>query len=261
MNIIVGIKHVPATDSAIRIATDGKSIAQDGVQYVINPYDEYALEEALRMKERSCGEVICISMGDDSVKESLRKALATGAGRAVHIKDPAFQNADPLTTAKVLAKAISQIPHDLILFGHQGVGTDNSQVGIMVAEFLNIPHINVVVKLEIADGAIKAEREIEAGHEIVECKLPAVILTQKGLNEPRYPSLKGIMAAKKKEILEKTAADLAIDTKEFGAEKAHLKIAKLELPPSKEPAKMFEGETKDAVNSLVLALHNERKIF
>jgi electron transfer flavoprotein beta subunit len=262
MNLIVFLKHVPATDSRIRIADDGKSVVQEGLNYVISPYDELALEEALRLKEKAgSGEVTVVSMGDDSAKESLRKALATGADKAVLVKDTAQAGSDPLTTARVLSKAIEGQPYDLLLFGQQGVGADQSQVGALVAEFLNLPHINWVVKLEIEENTLKAESEIEGGHEVIECKMPAVVITQRGLNEPRYPSLKGIMAAKKKEIAEKSLADIGLSPAEVGEAGAKTRIIKLELPPPKAPGRILEGESKEAARELARILHEERKLI
>jgi electron transfer flavoprotein beta subunit len=262
MNLIVFLKHVPATDSRIRIADDGKSVVQEGLNYVISPYDEIALEEALRLKEKAgSGEVTVISLGEDSAKESLRKALATGADKAMLVKDTAQAGSDPLTTARALSKAIEGQPYDLLLFGQQGVGTDQSQVGALVAEFLNLPHINWVVKLEIEGDMLKTESEIEGGHEVIECKMPAVVITQKGLNEPRYPSLKGIMAAKKKEIAEKSLTDVGLSPDEAGEAGAKTRIVKFELPPPKEPGRILEGEPKKAARELARILHEERKFI
>lgn len=263
MKIVVCIKHVPATDAKIRVASDGVSIDESGVNFVISPFDEFAIEEAIRLREANEGsEVIVMSMGEDKTRDSIRKALAMGTDRAVFLKDEAFRHSDPLGTAKVLSKAIEKIGDvDLIFFGWQGVGTDQCQVGALVAQQLGLPHVNTTIKLEIKDGRLTAESEIEGAHEVVEAPLPAAIIAQKGLNEPRYPSLKGIMAAKKKEMLEWTAADLGLSPDEVGEKGAKAKIVKLEPPPPKPPGRMLEGDPADAARELAHLLHDERKVF
>jgi electron transfer flavoprotein beta subunit len=263
MKIAVCVKHVPATDTKIQIEPSGRDIVRAGINWVISPYDEFAIEEAVRLKEKAgSGDVTVFSMAaDDGPKESLRKALAMGADNAVLLKDTAFADSDPLATARVLAKALAGGGYELIFCGQQGAGLDQSQVGPILAEKLGLPHVNLVVKLEVAGGAVTAEREIEGGHEVVACPTPAVIVAQKGLNEPRYPSLKGIMAAKKKTIEEKGLAVLGLKETETGAAGSGTRIAKMELPPAKQPGKMIAGDPAQAARELTRILHQERKLF
>jgi electron transfer flavoprotein beta subunit len=262
MNLIVCIKHVPATDTKIKIAPDGKSIDPAGVNWVISPYDEYAIEAALRLREKAgSGEVTVVSLGGDAAKESLRKALAMGCDKAALVSDPALAGSDALGTARALAKAVSTVPYDLLFFGQQGVGEDQSQVGVMVAEILGLPHVSMAVKLELRDGAVHAEREIEGGHEVVECPCPAVVTAQKGLNEPRYPSLKGIMAAKKKDIAIWNLSGIQCPVEEVGERGARVRTVKLELPPPKQPGKILGGDPKEAARELARILREERKLI
>ena len=209
MNIIVFIKQVPDTATRIKIAPDGKNIDEADITWIISPYDEYALEEALKIKEsKGAGKVTVIRLGPERAATSLRNALAMGADDAVHLVDPAFDGSDAFCTAKILAAAVQKRPHEVLFFGKMGVGMDQSQVPAMVAELLNLPLVSQIAKLEIGDGNAIAHREIEGATEKVECSLPAVFAAEKGLNEPRYPSLKGIMAAKKKPLEVMNAATL-----------------------------------------------------
>jgi electron transfer flavoprotein beta subunit len=201
MKIVVCMNHVPDTATKVNIGSDGISIDKAGVNFIISPYDEIAIEEALRLREKNGGEAIGVSLGGDSHKETLRKALAMGIDKAVLLKDDSPR--DSFSLARALADYIKEVGPDIVLFGKQSVDYDDAAVGLMVAEMLGWPSASVVVKLEIADGKVTAEREIEGGHEKVTMKLPCVITAQKGLNEPRYPSLKGIMQAKSKPIEER----------------------------------------------------------
>ncbi len=247
MNSIVCIKRVPDTETRIRIGSDGKSIDPSGVKYVLNPYDEFALEEAIRLKEQAgSGMITVMTVGEDESKETLRTALAMGADQAVLLRGR--PGMDALPVARALADAIRSRDFDLVMFGKQAVDDDNMQVPPMVAELLELPSATVVVELEVADGRAVARREIEGGHEVVEFGLPAVISAQKGLNDPRYPSLKGIMAAKKKPLEE-------VDT-ELGA--ARLSVDALTLPPERS-GPGFKGEGVEAVPELVRMLHQEAK--
>ena len=181
-----------------------RRIDRTGVNFMMGPYDEIAVEEGLRMRDKFKGEVIAISLGGDKHKETLRKALAMGVDKAVLLKDDGER--DSFGVAAGLAEELRTLAPDVILFGKQSIDYDDAQVGTLVAEMLGLPSVGVAVKIEIDDGNVVCHREIEGGHETVETKLPAVFLAQKGLNEPRYPSLKGIMAAKSKPIEEKPAA-------------------------------------------------------
>src|SRR5581483_7186300 len=209
LNSVVCIAQVPDTEARIKIAAGGRQIDESGLKFIVSPYDEYALEEAIRLKDSKGGDVTVVSFGPDRVQQALRECLARGATRALHIKGDVAA-ADSLGIARVLAAAIRSIPHDFVFFGKQGVGTDNSLVGPMAAELLGYPQINIVTHIEYGEGKVTAHREIEGAEEVIEAALPAVITAPKGLNEPRYASLKGIMAAKKIAIETKSVADLGL---------------------------------------------------
>ncbi len=248
MKIVVALSHVPDTATKIKISQDRKTIDPAGVSFIINPYDEFAIEEALRTKEKFGGEVIIITYGNDSAKESIRKALAMGADKGILIKGEL--NIDSLSVAEALASEISVLQPDIIFCGKQSVDYDSSAVGQMLAELLNYSVISTVVKLEIENGKVKAEREVEGGIEIVESTTPVVITAQKGLNEPRYASLKGIMAAKSKPIEEKT----------FEIKSNKLVVNDLRLPDSRRKSKIV-GTDASAVPELVKLLREEAKVI
>jgi electron transfer flavoprotein beta subunit len=248
MKLAVCINHVPDTAAKITLAADGKNIDKTGITFVLNPYDEIAIEECLRLKEKNGGEVIAVSLGGDTHKETLRKALAMGVDKALLLKDDSPR--DSSSVARVLADYLKEISPDVIFFGKQSVDSDGAAVGTMVAEMLGLPSVSVVVKLEIANGTAIAEREIEGGKEIVQAALPAVFTAQKGLNEPRYPSLKGIMAAKNKPIEEKVPA----------AAQLKVEVVAMRKPPSKNSGKIV-GTDASAVPELVRLLHEEAKVI
>jgi electron transfer flavoprotein beta subunit len=248
MKIAVCINHVPDTETKIKLGADNVSIDKAGVNYMLSPYDEFAVEEALRIKEKFTGEVTALSLGGVAHKETLRKALAMGIEKAVLLKDDSLR--DSFGVAKALAEELKQMSPDVILFGKQSIDYDNAQVGTLVAEMLGLPSVAVIVKLDIQDGKVVCEREIEGGHEVVETKLPAVFLTQKGLNEPRYPSLKGIMAAKSKPIEGKPAA----------AAEIHVETIQFKKPPAKGSGKIL-GNDDSAVSELIRLLREEAKVI
>ena len=248
MKLVACINHVPDTTAKINPGPDGKSIDKTGVGFILNPYDEFAVEECLRLKEKNGGEVIVVSLGGDSHKETLRKALAMGADKAVLLKDESVR--DSYSVAVALAGYIKEIAPDVAFFGKQSIDGDDAAVGSMVAEMLGLPSVSVVVKLEISDGKAVAEREIEGGHEKVEAKLPAVFTAQKGLNEPRYPSLKGIMSAKSKPIEERAPAQAG----------SKVELLSMHRPPAKSAGKIV-GTDASAVPELVRLLHEEAKVI
>ena len=249
MKILVALKQVPDTETKIKVAADGKSLDAADVKWITGPYDEYALEEAIRLKEAGGGEVVAITVGAESAREVLRNALALGADSAVLLKGQPGD--DALAVARMLAGHAEGKGYDLVLMGNKGIGADTSSVGPMLAEILGWGQANVVVKLEAKDGRFSAEREIEGGIEVVEGPLPAVITAQKGLNEPRYASRKGIMAAKKKTIEEVDAA----------APAAALSNAALVLPPARPDARKIEGEPAAQAAELMKLLKDEAKVF
>jgi len=257
LNSIVCIAQVPDTEARIKIAAGGRRIDEAGLKFIVSPYDEYALEEAIRLKEAKGGDVTVISFGPDRVQQGLRECLARGATKALHIKGE-VADADSLGIAKVLAAAIKSIPHDVVFFGKQGVGTDNSLVGPMVAELLGYPQVNVVTHFELAEGKATVHREIESAEEIIEVSLPAVITAQKGLNEPRYASLKGIMAAKKIAIESKSVADLGLQDSEVFNQR--VTVVSLELPEEKKSGRKIEGgDAAAAAREIVKYIREEAK--
>lgn len=244
---VVCIKQVADTETRVRIAPDGKSLDPAGVTWILNPYDEFAVEQALALREKQgAGEVVALSLGGPTVQTTLRSALAMGADRAVHLRADAAL--DPLQIARSLAAEIGALGPDIVWLGKQAVDDDAAQVGPMLAQILGLPCVTVVGSFELAGTRAVAEREIEGGREIVEVTLPAVFTTEKGLNQPRYASLKGIMAAKKKTIDEKPAAP---------GESA-LEIVSLALPPARPPGRIV-GQGVDAVSELVRVLRDEAR--
>jgi len=256
MKIVVCVKQVPDTETRIRIA-DGKVVESD-VNWIVSPYDEFALEEALKIKEKKGGEVVLLSLGPERVVSALRSGLAMGADSAVHLKDPKFDAADTLGIAHALAAAVKTLSPDLVLAGQQGVGGDNSQIPGMLAEILDWPQVTVAVKVEVEDGKAVVEREIEGAHETWETTLPAVVSAQKGLNEPRYASLKGIMAAKKKMIETKDAAALALPAEALSP---RTRIVAMEQPAARGAVKMIEGDPETQSRELLRLLHEEAKVI
>jgi electron transfer flavoprotein beta subunit len=249
---IVCIKRVPDSEARIRIAADGRGmrgIESSGVKHVLNPYDEFALEEALKLKESSGdGSVTAIALGPEETKETLRSALAMGADDGVLLV--AEGSWDGLSVARALADEIASREYDLVLFGKQAIDDDNMQVPAMVAQLLKLPCATVVVELSVENRTVTARREVEGGHEIVEFDLPGVVAAQKGLNEPRYPSLKGIMAAKRKPLEERT-----VDLRP-----PRLELVELTGPPAR-PEPEIVGEGPDAVPELVRRLREEAKVL
>lgn len=249
MNLVACVKRVPDTASQIRVGSDGKSIDQSGISYVVNPYDEFAVEECIQIKEKLGGQVTVLSLaGGDSTKE-LRHCLAMGADKAVVIKDDVADR-DPLSTASALAEALKGMAFDIAFFGKQAVDQDNAQVGLIVATLLDVPCVAEVVKVEVGDGKVTVHREAEGKTEVYDVPTPCVLTAQKGLNEPRYTSLKGIMAAKKKPIEE---LQIAIPAPQ-------LEVVKVE-PPAPRPEGRIIGEGAAAVPELVRLLREEAKVL
>ena len=262
MNVLVFVKQVPDTETRIQIK-DG-SVDTSSVKWVVNPYDEFAIEEALRIRERAGGgTVTVVSLGPERVKEAIKYGLSLGADEGVWLKGDGVALGDPLAVAVVLAAAARKIGYDLIFTGKQGVDHDWSQVGILLAELLDLPHVSVVVGLAL-DAAAKtgrAKREVEGGLEEVAFELPALLTAQKGLNEPRYASLKGIMAVKKKVIPEWSLADLGVDAASVGTESASIRILDASPPPPRLAGKILEGEPRDTARELVRLLREEAKVI
>lgn len=257
MNILVLVKQVPDTATQVKIGADPTAIDGSGVTWIVSPYDEYAVEEALRIKEkRGQGEVVAVSLGPERVKEALRSCLAMGADRAIHLNDPAWERTDTLTTARALAAAIAREQPDLVLLGRQAIDDDMGVMGAQVAELLGWPCVSWIMEAAVAgdETRVRVGRQIEGGLEIFDVPLPCVLSAQKGLNEPRYPTLKGIMGAKKKEIKDLKAADLGL---EVGG--AALSVVTLEALPPRPPGRIVPGEPATAVKELVRSLREDAK--
>ena len=250
MKIAVCVSHVPDTATRIKIGSDRKAIDPTGVTYIINPYDEYAIEEALKTKEKIGGDsiVYVISVGSDANKESIRKALAMGVDEGILLKDDSQR--DSFGIAHALSDEIKSLGCEIAFFGKQSVDFDNSIVGQITAELLGYNCVPVVVDFKLDGSKIIAEREIEGGREVVETELPAIITAQKGLNEPRYASLKGIMASKKKTIAEKVSAKSP----------NYSEIVDMNLPASKQAGRIL-GTDSSAVAELVKLLREEAKVI
>ena len=259
MKIVVCVKQVPDTETRVQIAPEGSAIVESDVNWIVSPYDEFAIEEALKIKEAQGGEVVVVTVGPDRALSALRTGLAMGADSAVHVKDALLDGADTLATARALAGAVKTLaPFDLVLCGQQGMGGDNSQVPGLLAEMLDLPQVTVAVKLDVQDGKAVVEREIEGARETWETSLPAVISAQKGLNEPRYASLKGIMQAKKKPITALDAAGVGLDAASAAPK---VKVTAMELPPARPSVNMIEGEPDAQAAELIRLLADEAKVL
>jgi electron transfer flavoprotein beta subunit len=255
MNIVVCLKQTFDTEAKITLDAGGK-IERKGVSLIMNPYDEFAVEEALRLKEKDGGEVTVISVGESSAQDALRQALAMEADKAILV-DPGEAELDEYATATILAKAISGLEYDIILGGFRAIDDGSAQFAGRVAEILNVPVVNVVTKLEVEGGKAVATREIEGGSELVEVALPAVFTAQKGLNEPRYPSMKGIMKAKKKPMQKMTLGDLGLE----GQVAAKVKALSYSLPEPRKAGKIIPGEAAEAARELAKLLREEAKVI
>lgn len=264
MKIVTLVKQVPDTETKIKLRSDSSGIDEEGIKWVMNPYDEYAVEEALRIKEKlGAGEVVVLSLGPERAVESIRTALAMGADRAIHLKEDALLNGDALSTAKALAAALKKEGFDLLIGGRQSVDDDWASVPSMVAQMLGIPQVNLVSKVEVAGGSIKAWRDIEGGAKmVIESPLPALVAVTKGINEPRYASLPGIMKAKRKEVKVWGAGDLGLDANDVGANGAKAKVSGWSMPPERKAGTVVkDGEPQDKVKKLVEWLKNDAKII
>lgn len=256
MKIVVLMKQVFDTEAKIAIDGNGK-INKQGVSLIMNPYDEFAVEEGLRLKEKFKGEVTVVSVGGSEVQDALRQALAMGADKAVAI-DPGMEELDEFATATVLAKAVSGMEYDIILGGFRAIDDGSAQVAGRVAEILGLPVVNVVTKLEVEDGKAVATSEIEGGSALIEVSLPAIFTAQKGLNEPRYPSMKGIMQAKKKPMQKIGLGDIGLDAAEAAPK---VKSLSFFLPSARAAGKIIPGEPAEAARDLAKALREEAKII
>ncbi len=246
---VVCIKQVADTETRVKVSADGKWLDPAGVTWIMNPYDEFAIEQALLVKEKlGAGEVVVVTLGGAGAQATMRNALAMGADRGIHLKHDG--GLDPLSVARAIAGVVKDLGASLVWFGKQAVDGDSSQVGPMVGELLELPCVTGITTFALEGDAVKVEREFEGGVEVVEAKLPAVLTTDKGLNQPRFASLKGIMAAKKKPIEERavTAGPPTLD------------VLAMELPPARKNGRIV-GQGAEAVTELVRVLREEAQVI
>lgn len=256
MKIIVCVKQVPAKDAPLAISADGTWIRESDIGFEMNEPDSYALEEALRLKEKHGGEVIALSMGPERVKQTIKEALAKGADRGIHVVDDKFFALDPLGSARSLAAAVKNENADLILTGLQSDDQGFGQTGVLLAELLGLPHATIIMQIDIADGRMKLKRELEAGwFQWVELPLPALLSIQSGINKVRYATLKGIMAAKKKEIT-------AIPRESLGViSDPTQKVERIYVPQKSKKTEFLTGTPKEAAAALIEKLKHEARVL
>jgi len=256
MKIAVCVKQVPAKDAPLRIADDGVWIRETDIGFEMNEPDSFALEEALRLKEKHGGEVVAISMGPERAKQTIKEALAKGADRGMHVADDKFFLLDPLGAAKSLAAALRKESFDLILTGLQSDDLGAGQTGVLLAELLGLPHATIIMQIEVQEGRLKLKRELEAGwFQWVELPLPAVISIQSGINKVRYASLKGIMAAKKKEILTIPRESLGV------THESTERVERIYVPQKTKKTEFITGTPKEAAAKLLEKLRHEARVL
>lgn len=256
MNIYVCIKQVPDTETRIKLNADSSGIDSAGIKWIMSPYDEFAVEEALRLKEKNAGSTVTVlSAGPARVTDSLRTALAMGADNGIHIEIP--ETADNNLSAKALAGALKKEGKvDIVFMGKEAIDDGSAQVTQLTAEYLGVPCVTVVLNVEYGATSIKCKREIEGGaFEMVETQLPAMVAAQKGMNEPRYASLPNIMKAKKKEIKALKMADAGVSESD-----QKIRYKNFQLPPPKQAGKKIAGEPAAQAKELVRLLHEEAKV-
>jgi electron transfer flavoprotein beta subunit len=263
VNVVVLLKQVPDTETVVRIDVDGKSIVTKDIKWIMNPYDEYAVEGALRLKDSKGASVTILSMGPQRTVEAMRTAMAMGADRGVLVDDPGTEGSDALGKARVLAAALGAIPFDLVLCGHRAVDDDENQVGVMAAEILGISHLPLAVTLEIQDGKVKIDRPVEGGRVTLAAALPAMVTFggSHAVWNPRYASLPGIMKAKKKPLDVKKLGDLGLSADQVGAKAAKVKVTAMEMPPQRKAGRIIQGDTAKKAQELVRLLHEEAKLI
>lgn len=253
MKIAVLVKQVPDTETSIKVS--GTSISEAGVKWIVSPFDEQALEESLRLRDKSPSEITAISLGPDRVVEALRTAYALGVDKAVHLKDDSYNVLDANYTARVLAAYLKQLAPDIILAGHVAIDSQSSMVPSMIAQLLGCASINSAVALDVNGNQVKVKREIEGGTAEMSCSTPVVVTAAKGLNDPRYPSLKGIMASKKKQVETVTADSLGVSA-------AKIEVVSLEPPAARPPGRVIEGDSPESkAKELVRLLREEAKVI
>jgi electron transfer flavoprotein beta subunit len=264
MKLLVLIKQIPDSTTNIKIRADHEDIERAGVKMVVNPFDEFAIELAVQLRERrgDVSQITALTVGPATAAEALRTALAIGADDAIHMQDAAFDELDELQTAALIGAVVKDMGFDLILRGKQEIDLDSGQLGPALAEILDIPHVGAVTKLDIGADAksLTANRRIEGADEVVEAKLPALLTIEKGLVEARYPSLPNLMKAKKKPVKTMSKADVASFGDIVGAV-GGTEIHKLEPPPQRPPGKLLKGDAAETVPQLVKLLREEAKVI
>lgn len=262
MKIIVCMKQVPVKDSLLKITEDSSWIHESDLNYEINESDHYALEEALRLKEKHGGEVILLCMGPQRVTEAIKQGLAKGADRAIHINNETFRSLDPLVNAKILAAAIRQEEFDLVFTGLQSDDYGYAQTGVILADMLGLPHATIVMEIQAQNGGVKVKRELESGwFQWVELPLPALVTIQSGINQIRYATIKGIMMAKKKEIKQLGLSELGLSESDVKDKASGLVFHNIYVPEKTKQAEILEGDPKEVAHKLAEKLKNEAKVF
>jgi electron transfer flavoprotein beta subunit len=250
VNSVVCIKQVPET-TEVRVDPTTKALIREGVKSVINPFDENAIEAALQLREAHGGKVAVICMGPPQAEESLREALAMGADEAILLTDPASRGSDTLATSYTLARMVRKVGEfDLVLCGKQAIDGDTGQVGPGLAERLGVPQVTFAIELEVADGALRARRVLDDFFEVIEVKLPAVVTVVKQINEPRHPSMRNVLRAKRAEIAKWSLADLDADSTQTGFEGSPTQVVEVWPPERKTGGKMLEGPVEDIVEEI-----------
>ncbi|NMA69251.1 MAG: electron transfer flavoprotein subunit beta/FixA family protein [Desulfitobacterium sp.] len=257
MNIVVCIKQTFDTEAKIALDSQGK-IDSQGVNLIINPYDEFAIEEGIRLKEQLGGEVTVVSLGGERAQEAIRTALAMGADKGILVSDPSLEEVDEWVAAEVLAKAVEGISYDLLLAGRIAIDDGSAQVAVRLAEKLGVPSVSSVLKIEADGEKITAVREIDGGTETLEIPLPAMVTAQKGLNEPRYPSVAGIMKAKRKPLNVVSLADLGLNAGDLSPK---MVVDSTALPEARKGGRKLEGEPDQVAKELVQLLRDEAKVI
>jgi electron transfer flavoprotein beta subunit len=260
MNIIVCIKQVPET-TEVKINPETNTLIREGVPSIVNPFDENAIEAALKLREKNSGKVTVITMGPPQAAEALKSALAMGVDDVILVSDRAFAGSDTWATSYTLAQTIKKLgSFDLIICGKQAIDGDTAQVGPGIAEWLNLPQVTFAVKIEVDGNKAKVERLLEEVNEVVETPLPAVLTVVKQINEPRMPSLKGMMKAKKAEIKTLKAEDIQADSKNIGLDGSPTQVIKIFTPPPKSGGEILDGDPGEVVSNLIAKI-KERKII
>lgn len=253
MKIFVLVKQVPDTETSIK--PSGAGISEAGVKWIVSPFDEHALEESLRLRDKTGGEITAVSLGPDRVVEALRTAYALGVDKAVHLKDDSYNVLDVSYAARMLAAYLKDQGADIILSGHIAIDSSSSMVPAMIAEILGCANVNNAIEVEADGGSLTCKREIEGGTAVMKVSTPAVLTAAKNLNDPRYPSLKGIMAAKKKQIE-------TVEASSLGVSAPTVEVTSVENPPPRPPGRIIEGDEPEAkAAELVKALREEAKVI